>query len=29
VAKRLEAMLKGRPELENYVAYVGTGSPRF
>jgi multidrug efflux pump len=27
--KRLEAMLEGRPELESYVAYVGTGSPRF
>ena len=28
-AKRLEAMLKTRKELESYVAYVGTGSPRF
>jgi multidrug efflux pump len=27
--KRLEAMLEGRPELDSYVAYVGTGSPRF
>ncbi|MGH8030710.1 MAG: efflux RND transporter permease subunit [Arenimonas sp.] len=29
VVKRLEAMLKDRAELESYVAYVGTGSPRF
>ncbi len=28
-AKRFEAMLAGRKEVENYVAYVGTGSPRF
>ena len=28
-AKRLEALLKTRKELESYVAYVGTGSPRF
>ena len=28
-AKRLEAMLRTRKEVENYVAYVGTGSPRF
>lgn len=28
-AKRFEAMLAGRREVENYVAYVGTGSPRF
>ncbi|GGU68118.1 resistance-nodulation-cell division (RND) efflux transporter [Pseudomonas laurentiana] len=27
--ERLEAMLKARPDVENYVAYVGTGSPRF
>ncbi|KGU84877.1 efflux RND transporter permease subunit [Pseudomonas mediterranea] len=27
--KRLEAMLKGHPGIDNYVAYVGTGSPRF
>ncbi|QKE62384.1 efflux RND transporter permease subunit [Aquipseudomonas campi] len=27
--KRLEAMLKGREGVDNYVAYVGTGSPRF
>jgi multidrug efflux pump len=27
--KRLETMLKTRKELENYVVYVGTGSPRF
>ncbi|MBS0213502.1 MAG: efflux RND transporter permease subunit [Proteobacteria bacterium] len=26
---RLEALLKGRKGLKNYVAYVGTGSPRF
>jgi multidrug efflux pump len=26
---RLEAMLKAHPGVENYVAYVGTGSPRF
>ncbi|HEY0502058.1 MAG TPA: efflux RND transporter permease subunit [Lysobacter sp.] len=28
-AKRLEAVLKERKDLVNYVAYVGTGSPRF
>ncbi|WP_064747182.1 efflux RND transporter permease subunit [Lysobacter antibioticus] len=28
-AQRLEAMLKQRKDLSNYVAYVGTGSPRF
>jgi multidrug efflux pump len=28
-AKRFEAMLAERKEVENYVAYVGTGSPRF
>lgn len=27
--KRLEAMLKDHPGIDNYVAYVGTGSPRF
>ncbi|WP_062383202.1 efflux RND transporter permease subunit [Pseudomonas abietaniphila] len=27
--KRLEAMIKDRAGIENYVAYVGTGSPRF
>ncbi|WP_268799894.1 efflux RND transporter permease subunit [Pseudomonas huanghezhanensis] len=27
--KRLEAMIKGHEGVENYVAYVGTGSPRF
>lgn len=27
--KKLEAWLAQRPELENYVSYVGTGSPRF
>ncbi|EIK97808.1 putative transporter-like membrane protein [Pseudomonas sp. M47T1] len=27
--QRLEAMLKNHPGIENYVAYVGTGSPRF
>ena len=26
---KLEAMLKDRPGLKNYVVYVGTGSPRF
>jgi multidrug efflux pump len=29
VVQRFEKMLKGRPELESFVAYVGTGSPRF
>ena len=28
-AKKLEAMLAGRDGIENHVAYVGTGSPRF
>jgi len=28
-AKRLEAMLADYPGITNYVAYVGTGSPRF
>lgn len=28
-AHRLEAMLKVRPGIDNFVAYVGTGSPRF
>jgi len=28
-AARLEALLKGHPGIDNYVAYVGTGSPRF
>ncbi|ALN56169.1 RND superfamily protein [Lysobacter enzymogenes] len=28
-AARLEALLKQRKDLANYVAYVGTGSPRF
>ncbi|RON19957.1 multidrug transporter AcrB [Pseudomonas brassicacearum] len=27
--KRLEALLKDRAGIDNYVAYVGTGSPRF
>ena len=27
--KRLEAKLKGHKGIDNYVAYVGTGSPRF
>ncbi|MHB1370691.1 MAG: efflux RND transporter permease subunit, partial [Pseudomonadaceae bacterium] len=27
--RRLEAMLKDRAGIDNYVAYVGTGSPRF
>ncbi|MFJ7143727.1 MAG: efflux RND transporter permease subunit [Pseudomonas protegens] len=27
--KRLEAMLKDHPGIDNYVAYVGIGSPRF
>ena len=27
--KRLEAKLKEHPGIDNYVAYVGTGSPRF
>ncbi|HTD28688.1 MAG TPA: efflux RND transporter permease subunit, partial [Xanthomonadaceae bacterium] len=26
---KLEGMLKGHPGIKNYVAYVGTGSPRF
>ena len=28
-ARKLEALLKSREGIENYVAYVGTGSPRF
>src|SRR6476659_5823174 len=28
-AQRLETMLRGHPGVDNYVAYVGTGSPRF
>ena len=28
-ARKLEAMIAGRDGIENYVAYVGTGSPRF
>ena len=28
-AKRLEALLKDKAGIDNYVAYVGTGSPRF
>ncbi len=28
-ARRLEALLEGREGIRNYVAYVGTGSPRF
>ncbi|MBB1086909.1 efflux RND transporter permease subunit [Lysobacter sp. SG-8] len=28
-ARRLEAILATREDLDNYVAYVGTGSPRF
>ncbi len=28
-AQRLEKILKDRPDLANYVAYVGTGSPRY
>lgn len=27
--RKLEALLKDHPGIENYVAYVGTGSPRF
>ncbi len=27
--KRLEKLLEGHPGIDNYVAYVGTGSPRF
>jgi len=27
--RRLEEKLKGNPDIENYVAYVGNGSPRF
>ena len=27
--KRLEALLKQQPGIDNFVAYVGTGSPRF
>ena len=28
-AKRLEAMLKEHPGIDNYVGYIGSGSPRF
>ncbi|MFT4256766.1 MAG: efflux RND transporter permease subunit [Pseudoxanthomonas sp.] len=28
-ARKLEALLKGREGIDNYVAYIGTGSPRF
>lgn len=28
-AKRLEAKLDGHPDIVNYVAHIGTGSPRF
>ncbi|GAB3096841.1 efflux RND transporter permease subunit [Lysobacter terrae] len=28
-AKKLEALLRKRADIDNYVAYVGTGSPRF
>ncbi len=28
-AKKLEAWLAKRPELENYTSYIGTGAPRF
>jgi multidrug efflux pump len=28
-AKRLEALLQKDPDIENFVAYVGSGSPRF
>lgn len=28
-AKRLEKLLSGHPGIDNFVAYVGTGSPRF
>ena len=28
-AKRMEQYLKGKPGIENYVSYVGTGAPRF
>jgi multidrug efflux pump len=27
--KRLEQILKGDPDIENYVVYIGNGSPRF
>ena len=27
--ERIEALLKDRPWIENYVAYIGSGSPRF
>lgn len=27
--KKLEALLKNQPGIDNYVSYVGTGSPRF
>ncbi|HTH61476.1 MAG TPA: efflux RND transporter permease subunit [Paraburkholderia sp.] len=28
-AKRLEAVLNGRPEIDHFVSFVGTGAPRF
>jgi multidrug efflux pump subunit AcrB len=28
-AKRLEAALKGRPEIDHFIDFVGTGAPRF
>jgi len=28
-AKRFESMLKGRPEIANFVSFVGSGAPRF
>lgn len=28
-AKKLEELLKGDPDIVNYVAYIGSGSPRF
>ena len=27
--EKVEALLKGNPDIENYVSYVGAGSPRF
>jgi multidrug efflux pump len=29
VAKRFETLIKDRTEVDNFVAYIGTGSPRF
>jgi multidrug efflux pump len=29
VAKRFETLIKDRSEVDNFVAYIGTGSPRF